>query len=112
MKNKLQQYQDELAHELTSILNYWKDNTIDHDHGGFHGKIDHFNWVISDAPKGAVLNARILWTFSAAHRYTQNQDYLKIARRAFEYLKDISSYFSVLCPKMTVRIRKLREVVK
>lgn len=88
MKNKLQQYQDELAHELTSILNYWKDNTIDHDHGGFHGKIDHFNRVIPDAPKGAVLNARILWTFSAAFRYTQNQDYVKIARRAFEYLKD------------------------
>ena len=40
------------------------------------------------AGKGAVLNARILWTFSAAYRMYRNPDYLETARRAFNYIVD------------------------
>lgn len=34
------------------------------------------------------MNARILWTFSAAYRYTQDAEDFKIDERAFSYLKD------------------------
>jgi mannobiose 2-epimerase len=37
--------------------------------------------------RSAVVNARILWTFSAAYRAYGQPDYLATARRAFEYLR-------------------------
>ena len=87
MEKKLQLFKTELNHELISILNYWIDNTVDHKFGGFYGKIDHFNGVIPKAPKGAVLNSRILWTFSAAFNHFKKEKYLDIATQAFEYSK-------------------------
>ena len=41
-----------------------------------------------DAPKGAILNARILWTFSAAFRLLKKPEYLETATRAKRYLLD------------------------
>jgi mannobiose 2-epimerase len=38
------------------------------------------------APKGLILNARILWTFSKAFNVYGNPVYLAAARRAYEYL--------------------------
>lgn len=72
--------------ELTAILTYWQTYTLDQEHGGFHGKIDNDNRVLPRAPKGSVLNARILWTFSAAYHATRQADYLTTATRAFDYL--------------------------
>ncbi|MEJ0082460.1 MAG: AGE family epimerase/isomerase [Puia sp.] len=43
------------------------------------------------APKGSVLNARILWSFSAAWQQTGNPDHLALANRAFQY---ISTYLT------------------
>jgi mannobiose 2-epimerase len=62
--------------------------SVDEKHGGFYGKIDNSNVVYNDAPKGLVLNARILWTFSAAYNYTKEKKHLAIADRAFRYLVD------------------------
>jgi len=42
----------------------------------------------NDAPKGAVLNARILWTFSAAYNLTHEPVYLNLAARAYQYIRD------------------------
>src|SRR5665213_2825022 len=88
MNNLLQQYREELENELHSILDYWQKNTIDKKNGGFFGKINNDNYVFEEAPKGSVLNSRILWTFSAAYNLTKNEDYLLVADRAFEYIKD------------------------
>lgn len=74
--------------ELDSILNYWITYTIDHKNGGFYGKIDHENEVYPEAPKGSVLNARILWSFSAAFNQDRKQEYLDIAKRSFEYIRN------------------------
>ena len=63
---------------------------IDHKNGGFYGRIDNQNRLHADASKGAVLNCRILWTFSAAYRIFRNPTYLQIAERAFHY---IMNYF-------------------
>ncbi|MCI9846232.1 AGE family epimerase/isomerase [Flavobacterium pectinovorum] len=86
MSSNLKQLKTELHEELNSILNYWENNTIDHKNGGFVGQIDYKNETIANAEKGAVLNARILWTFSASYPVTQNENHKKIAERAFEYL--------------------------
>ena len=88
MKEQLEQFSSELKQELHNILDYWQKHTIDHENGGFYGQIDHSNNVILAASKGAVLNTRILWTFSSAYNFTKNKSYLETATRAFEYLKN------------------------
>ena len=81
-----QQYKNELQHELGDILQYWMQYAVDEEQGGFYGRIDNDNKQYTDAPKGAVLNARILWTFSAAYNTTGDKKYLVMADRAFNYL--------------------------
>ena len=76
----------ELGHELTAgILPYWLEHAIDERHGGFAGMITAVNVAVEDAPKGAILNARILWTFSAAYRALGVPAYRAAAERAAEY---------------------------
>ena len=70
---------------VTNILPFWMDRMQDHEHGGFYGRIDGNNLLHKDADKGAILNARILWTFSAAYRVLGNQEYLEVAHRAKDY---------------------------
>lgn len=78
----------ETQQELQAILNYWIENTIDEQQGGFYGRLDNDNTHYTDAPKGCVLNARILWTFSAAASLTNDWRYAKMANRAFAYIHD------------------------
>lgn len=77
-----------MKQELEDILAYWMKFTIDQANGGFVGKIDHNNQIYPDAPKGSVLNSRILWTFSAAYNLTKKPEYLAIADRAFRYFTE------------------------
>lgn len=86
MKEQLAAYKKDMEIELRQILSYWMNHTIDKEHGGFYGKINHDNIAIPGAPKGAVLNARILWAFAAAYRQTKYQPYVEIADRAFQYI--------------------------
>jgi len=88
VEQRLITYKKELESELASILNYWINNTQDNAKGGFYGKIDNDNHVIPGSPKGSVLNARILWSFSAAYNLTKNPEHLKLADRAYRYIKD------------------------
>jgi len=82
-------FKSELHKELTTnILPFWMTKMVDCDNGGFLGRIDGENHVHPFSGKGAVLNARILWTFSAAYRVEKNEEYLKVAERAFEYIKN------------------------
>lgn len=77
----------EIENELKSILSYWEDNAVDKIHGGFVGRRDNENTLIAESPKGSVLNARILWTFSAAFQHTNKKAHLQLAKRAFDYIK-------------------------
>ena len=86
MESRLNTYKKELEDELTSILDYWINNTQDNAEGGFYGKIDNDNQVIPGSPKGSVLNARILWSFSAAYNLTKKPEYLKLADQAYQYI--------------------------
>jgi len=85
--SRLKEFSDELSEELSDILSYWIKNTPDNEHGGFLGRIDGDNRVIADSPKGSVLNARILWSFSAAYNLQKEPEYLQYAHRAYEYIK-------------------------
>lgn len=62
-----------------NILRFWIDRMQDDEHGGFFGRIDNNNVLHADADKGAILNARILWTFSAAYRVLHKPIYLEMA---------------------------------
>jgi mannobiose 2-epimerase len=81
-------FKQEMQQELAAILKYWMQHTVDEERGGFYGRIDNNNTVYADAPKGCVLNARILWTFSAAASLTNDWGYAKMANRAFAYIRD------------------------
>jgi mannobiose 2-epimerase len=84
----LQQFKEDLENELQNILDFWQTKTIDDLNDGFFGQIDNDNKIIVEAPKGSVLNSRILWTFSAAYNLTKSESYLKTAERSFKYLRD------------------------
>jgi mannobiose 2-epimerase len=78
-----QQFKDELAN---NILPFWMEKMKDDTHGGFYGQINGKNQLIPEADKGGILNARILWTFSAAYHEEKNPFYLEMADRAKEYI--------------------------
>lgn len=78
----------EMKTEYARILKYWIDNMQDENNGGFYGERDKDNRIVADAPKGAILNARILWTFSAAGRVLGNEIYKVVAERAYKYIVD------------------------
>jgi cellobiose epimerase len=69
-----------------NILPFWLAHTRDRQRGGFFGEISDDLIVNRDAPRGALLTARILWTFSAAYRRYQDPAYLEMARWAYDDL--------------------------
>ncbi|WP_295127561.1 AGE family epimerase/isomerase [uncultured Chitinophaga sp.] len=81
-------YKQEMEQELDSILAYWMQYTVDHERGGFFGKVNNDNEADAHAEKGLVMNARILWAFSSAFNLTGTTDYLTIADRAYAYITD------------------------
>ena len=68
-----------------NILRFWLDKMQDTENGGFYGRMDGHMQLYPEAEKGAILNARILWTFSAAYRVSGKDEYLKTATYAKEY---------------------------
>ena len=70
MEKMLVQWREELSEELTcDILPFWMAFLGDGVH--FAGRIDGRGKAHPEAGKGAVLIARMLWTFSAAYRMTR-----------------------------------------
>ncbi len=73
--------------ELTrNILPWWIKRMPDTEKGGFYGQIDGRGNIIHDAPKGGILNARILWSFSAAYLKLNDPVWLEMATRARDYI--------------------------
>ena len=76
-----------------NILHFWMTQMVDEAHGGFYGRIDGHGVLHPEAAKGAILNARILWSFSAAYRVLKEvrgergevREYLEMATRAKDY---------------------------
>ncbi|WAC42454.1 AGE family epimerase/isomerase [Pedobacter sp. SL55] len=83
----LKNFKPALEAELQDLLSWWSTHTLDHQLGGFYGQINNANQAIN-SPKGLVLNARILYTFSSAYLLKPKPTYLEIADRAYNYLVD------------------------
>ena len=79
--------QEAFTKELKSILDFWMDHSLDFAHGGFLGEMGNNGQPVAGAVKGSVLNARILWSFSAAFNLLNDNRYLMMARRAFGYIR-------------------------
>lgn len=67
-----------------NILNFWIDRMQD-PRGGFYGKADGSGNPVESAPKGVIMNAMIIWAFSAAYRVLKKKEYLMMATRAKDY---------------------------
>ena len=67
-----------------NILPFWL-KMQDMENGGFYGQMKGDGTLVKDANKGGILNARILWSFSAAYRVLGNQEYLQTATWAKDY---------------------------
>lgn len=96
-KTVVQTWIREMQSELDDIFRFWSTRMPDQENGGFLAGILTSGEVDRSGPKGAVLNARILWSFSAlAIHYSQITDdpeaacksdtCRQMADRAFDYL--------------------------
>ena len=71
---------------INNILPYWSKNMADPVNGGFYVRIDNQEKKYPETDKGGILNGRILWTYSAAYRVTNDTAYLTMAKRAKDYI--------------------------
>jgi mannobiose 2-epimerase len=70
---------------LENILPFWL-RYRDLERGGFYGHILNNGKRKENAPKGLVMQARFLWTYSAAYRLFKDPAYLAAARHAYDFL--------------------------
>ena len=82
------QLKQEIVQDLKdNILANWAKYSPDPS-GGFYGTLE-YNWQPREnASKGGILNARLLWTYSAAYRMLEDEIYLTLANRAQRYFLD------------------------
>ncbi len=86
MNQRVTILKQEVKETLTkNILPFWL-KMQDKENGGFYGQMRGDGTLVKEASKGGILNARILWSFSAAYRVLRNPEYLEAATRAKDYL--------------------------
>lgn len=87
LKNELKRHYEYFSRELHGdILDYWMKYGVEHDGHGFYGAVDLDGNPVLTANKTSVLNARILWTFSASARMEENSKYAETADRAYQVI--------------------------
>ena len=78
METKTDIFLREVREELEgNILPFWL--ALKDPRGGFYGEVTPAGKVIYDAPRGVILNARIIWAFSAAYAALGKSEYLVAA---------------------------------
>ncbi len=65
-----------------NLLPFWRERSIDVERGGFIGEMANDGSIAGEAPKGLILNSRILWSFSAAYRQLGDLRDFNLASRA------------------------------
>lgn len=70
---------------LENILPYWTGRMADPE-GGYYGRRDGNDNLHAEEPRGAILNARILWTLAAAARYTGDEALAVKAAEQYDYV--------------------------
>ena len=84
----LHTFYKELEQEFNAIIRYWTTYGIDIKNGGFLGERDRYNSRIPNANKGIILNARLLWSFSAMACHIRNEALDTYVERAYDYLRN------------------------
>ena len=78
---------EDVRENLTSnILPYWL--KLKDPRGGFYGEVAADGSVFYDAPRGVILNARLIWSFAAAYGQLQKTEYLVAAVHARDWFLD------------------------
>lgn len=70
-----------------NLLPFWRERSPDDATGGFIAEMAADGTVSGDAPRGLILNSRLLWTFSALFRELGDERDLVLARRAYDILE-------------------------
>lgn len=69
------------------LVPFWS-SLADEAHGGFYGQVGFDLSPMKTAPKGSILNSRILWFFSSAILALNRPELLHPARHAFRFLTE------------------------
>ena len=84
METRSEKFLQEVRENLTScILPYWL--KLKDPRGGFYGEVASDGTILYDAPRGVILNARIIWSFAAAYQVLPEPPYLVAAVHARDY---------------------------
>ena len=68
-----------IASELEgNLLPFWRERGLDRARGGFVAEIANDGTVGEDAPRGLILNSRLLWTFAALYRHLGDERDLEL----------------------------------
>ena len=84
MNNRTDTFLQEIREELTGrILPFWL--ALKDPRGGFYGEMSAQGTVRYDAPRGVVLNARLIWSFASAYAALHRTEYLVAAVHARDW---------------------------
>lgn len=73
-------------HLFGHIMPFWCGPAVDHEQGGWMGWLSNDLQSDRTQPKGLIVNARILWAFSAVHQAKPDAQYRQMANRAFDFI--------------------------
>ena len=86
--NDLNGMKAEIQAELKNhIIPFWE-KLKDNDFGGFNGLLDYNLNLDKKAPKGCILNSRILWFFSNAYKLLEDKELALCANHAWNFLNN------------------------
>ena len=87
MTTKTELFLQETAEVLQhNILDFWLG--LRDPRGGFYGEVRASGEIVPDAPRGVILNARIIWAFAAAYRRLRHPAYRTAAEAARDWFLD------------------------
>ncbi len=84
---KLKKLRQKVSCELeTNLVPFWLMHVKNDGEKGFTSWMSN-DLVRTQAPKGLVLHARLLWTFSSLYGFKRDMKYLKLAQECYVYLR-------------------------
>lgn len=85
MTEKTDTFVHEVRSAMEDILRFWT-GSMEDPRGGYFGRMTKDGEIDETAPKGVVLNTRILWALSAAYGAVRSNGHLLAATRAKDYI--------------------------
>jgi cellobiose epimerase len=87
MKTNLEKFSKQVSEHLFGhYLPFWCGPALDQKNGGWMGWLSNDLKPDRSQPKGLIVNSRILWAFSAAHRARPEKFFQQMAERAFDFV--------------------------